>query len=138
MLFYIVLWQHFFRFVNSLQKKTTTAPLIHRYNWLICQYRFVFGTIRNFFLKLTNQRICSWFWPSSIRMRELEKTASKIFFYFHWSYPVLNKYMLFTEWEGRTGKIFSRGLRSGPRPKVEGRFWVRRKIFFSTALPSGK
>ncbi len=31
-------------------------------------------------------------------------------------------YMLFTGWEVRTGKISSRGLRSGPRPKAEGRF----------------
>ena len=31
-------------------------------------------------------------------------------------------YMLFTEWEVRTGKIFCRGLKNGPRPKAEGRF----------------
>ena len=31
-------------------------------------------------------------------------------------------YMLFTGWEVRTGKIFSRGLKSGLRPKVEVRF----------------
>ena len=32
-----------------------------------------------------------------------------------------NLYMLFTGWEVRTGKIFCRGLKNGPRPKVEGR-----------------
>ena len=31
-------------------------------------------------------------------------------------------YMLFTGWEVRTGKIFCRGLKNGPRPKAEGRF----------------
>ena len=35
---------------------------------------------------------------------------------------VWNTYMLFTVWEVRTGKIFCRGLKNGPRPKVEGRF----------------
>ena len=35
---------------------------------------------------------------------------------------IINIYMLFTGWEVRTGKIFCRGLRSGPRPKAEGRF----------------
>ncbi len=43
--------------------------------------------------------------------------------------------MLFTGWEVRTGKISSRGLRSGLRPKAEGRFWDRGKIFFSTDRP---
>ena len=33
-----------------------------------------------------------------------------------------NIYMLFTGWEVRTGKIFCRGLKNGPRPKAEGRF----------------
>ena len=33
-----------------------------------------------------------------------------------------NTYMLFTGWEVRTGKIFCRGLKNGPRPKAEGRF----------------
>ena len=32
------------------------------------------------------------------------------------------KNMLFTGWEVRTGKIFCRGLKNGPRAKVEGRF----------------
>ncbi len=31
-------------------------------------------------------------------------------------------YMIFTGWEFRTGKISSRGLRSGPRPKAKRRF----------------
>ena len=34
----------------------------------------------------------------------------------------VNIYMLFTIWEVRTGKIFCRGLKNGPRPKAEGRF----------------
>ena len=36
--------------------------------------------------------------------------------------------MLFTCWEVRTGKIFCRGVKNGPRPKVEGRFSDRDKI----------
>ena len=43
--------------------------------------------------------------------------------------------MLFTGWEVRTGKIFCRGLKNGPRPKVEGRFRDRDKIFFSMDRP---
>ena len=31
---------------------------------------------------------------------------------------------------GPSWKIFSRGLKSGLRPKVEGRFWDRGKVFF--------
>jgi hypothetical protein len=47
----------------------------------------------------------------------------------------VNIYMLFTGCEVRTEKIFSLGLRSGPKPKAEGRFWGRGKIFFSTDRP---
>ena len=36
--------------------------------------------------------------------------------------PKVNIYMLFTGWEVRTGKIFCRGLKNGPRPKAEGHF----------------
>ena len=43
--------------------------------------------------------------------------------------------MLFTGWEVRAGKIFGRGLKNGPRPKVEERFGDRDKIFFSTDRP---
>ena len=39
-----------------------------------------------------------------------------------WGSIRFNIYMLFTGWEVRTGKIFCRGLKNGPRPKVEGRF----------------
>ena len=44
-------------------------------------------------------------------------------------------YMLFTGWEVCTGKIFCRGLKNGPRPKAEGRFLDRDKIFFNTDRP---
>ena len=45
-------------------------------------------------------------------------------------------YILFTGWEVRTGKIFCRGLKKGPRPEGRGTFLRPRRvnsvfIFFS-------
>ena len=43
-------------------------------------------------------------------------------------HPIRNTYMLFTGCEVRTEKIFSRGLRSGPRPRdaseAEGKYFL--------------
>ena len=39
-----------------------------------------------------------------------------------YNYTSINTYMLFIGWEVRTGKIFCRGLKNGPRLKAEGRF----------------
>jgi hypothetical protein len=36
---------------------------------------------------------------------------------------------------GPDRKIFCRGLKNGPRPKAEGRFWDRDKIFFCPDRP---
>ena len=44
--------------------------------------------------------------------------------------------MLFTVWEGRTGNIFSRGLKNGPRPK--GRFLRQREIYFQYCPKNNK
>ena len=39
-------------------------------------------------------------------------------------------YVIYNGWEVGSGKIFCRGLKNGLRPKAEGRFLDRDKIFF--------